>query len=638
VNIRNWLDRLVKPSTPEPRLSAAWRLRDSLAALALFAATAAVVLWQNAHVAVLWDVSYVLDTAMRFAQGQMPYRDFALVHPPLTFLIHAAIIRLTGQIYFHHALYCAIAGGLGSLLAWRMVLGSLRTRTAHAWPLALGLAAPLTVLGLYCIFPFPSYDCDTLLTVLLALWLLQRLTPTSSLTASALTGAAFVLPLLAKQNIGVPLLAVVLFSVLLLLAAARWMPGSVSVQPRQLLALLAGSVTALAVATAVLAATAGLSNYLHWTIVFAGQRRMPGLMPMLGVYACPFVYWALPCTLAGLLLLRGPVAARTWAQTGWGCRAALALLAAPWLFTLASLWVYDDADERGDALLALWPLLLLLAILLVAFRLIAALRKTHPADLRLLVLVAALTAIHGTLMSQQLWGSTYALWPLFIYLAAELLAELSPSIHPVIGYPSGAPAIPAPFAEMAGKPLSESSCRINEPQLPGWFTPSLAATAVVTLLVCGSFYTTSENRLSYADLDGGTPATSDQPALAGLSTPGSYLANFDELVAFTSAAIPPNDAILLLPGEDPFYFATGRKVVFPVLLFDPSTDPLSPEQTLDQVHKQHVHWLVVKRELQIKEDPTPNRDRTLQLLTREFFPVAHLRGYDVYHYAGTHPH
>ncbi len=55
-----------------------WGLRDWVAAVALFAATAGVVLWQNAHVAVLFDLSYILNTATRIAQGQMPYRDFPL--------------------------------------------------------------------------------------------------------------------------------------------------------------------------------------------------------------------------------------------------------------------------------------------------------------------------------------------------------------------------------------------------------------------------------------------------------------------------------------------------------------------------------------------------------------------------------
>ena len=48
-------------------------------------------------------------------------------------------------------------------------------------------------------------------------------------------------------------------------------------------------------------------------------------------------------------------------KPSWPRIAAFALLAAPFLYALASLFLYDDADERGDSLLALWPLLLVLA-------------------------------------------------------------------------------------------------------------------------------------------------------------------------------------------------------------------------------------------------------------------------------------
>ena len=60
-----------------------------------------------------------------------------------------------------------------------------------------------------------------------------------------------------------------------------------------------------------------------------------------------------------------------------------------------------------------------------------------------------------------------------------------------------------------------------------------------------------------------------------MSVAGPALANFDELLRYVSANIPINDGIILLPGEDPFYFVTGRAPQFPVLLFDPATDPYS---------------------------------------------------------------
>ena len=115
----------------------AWATRDYLAAAALFLATATTVLRQNARVAVLWDISYILDSSWRIAlastSGQMPYRDFPLVHAPLTFLMQAAIMRLTGRVFWHHVLYAATVAGLGTVLTWRIVLHTLEGQLSRAW-------------------------------------------------------------------------------------------------------------------------------------------------------------------------------------------------------------------------------------------------------------------------------------------------------------------------------------------------------------------------------------------------------------------------------------------------------------------------------------------------------------------------
>ena len=71
--------------------TSAWRLRDTLTAAALFLATAAFTLWQNTRVAVLWDLSFLLDTSYRWGLGQLPYKNLPFAHSPLTFLLHTAI-------------------------------------------------------------------------------------------------------------------------------------------------------------------------------------------------------------------------------------------------------------------------------------------------------------------------------------------------------------------------------------------------------------------------------------------------------------------------------------------------------------------------------------------------------------------
>src|SRR5579864_7089802 len=132
-----------------------WSFWDWAAAAALFVGTAAVVLWQNSRLAVLWDLSYVLENSHRIALGQVPYRDFPFPYAPGTFLVQALLIRLTGRVFFHHVLYCAIAGAVATILTWRILIRVLRSSFGSFRLVAFLLALPVAVLGIYCVFPHP---------------------------------------------------------------------------------------------------------------------------------------------------------------------------------------------------------------------------------------------------------------------------------------------------------------------------------------------------------------------------------------------------------------------------------------------------------------------------------------------------
>src|ERR1035437_5535859 len=211
--------------------AAKWRVRDTLIAAALFLFSAAFTLYQNARVAVLWDLSYLLDTSFRISLGQLPYRDFPFAHAPLTFLLHALIIRIFGRVYLPHILCAALEAGLATLLTWRILLRVLPQEefvpkrkevvlqqedavqkeevvilakpesqyllsvqpTNRAFLIATLLAAPLIFLGIYGVYPHPIYDSDCILAVLLAITLLQR--ANHSAPRNALAGATCVIPL-----------------------------------------------------------------------------------------------------------------------------------------------------------------------------------------------------------------------------------------------------------------------------------------------------------------------------------------------------------------------------------------------------------------------------------------------------------
>ena len=230
-----------------------------------------------------------------------PTRPSPFPTRPLTFLLHAAIIRLFGRVYFPHILCAAIEAGAATLLTWRILLALLKPLSGYAWSLATLLATPLIVLGIYGIYPHPIYDSDAILAVLVALYLFQRSTSGTAVrpVIGFFTGAAFVLPLFFKQNIGLPFLFVTLAAAAAIAIARSRQRISVSPQ----LWLFTGALVTLAAALLTIHAAVGLHNYLYWTITFARQRRLPGFAVMLSTYRQASLLWTIPAAIIALVIL-----------------------------------------------------------------------------------------------------------------------------------------------------------------------------------------------------------------------------------------------------------------------------------------------------------------------------------------------
>jgi hypothetical protein len=453
-----------------------------------------------------------------------------------------------------------------------MLLKALTPLEQRAWSVALLLATPLIVVGIYGVYPHPIYDGDTILAVLLALYLLQR--AEGSAIRNLAAGAACVLPMFFKQNIGLPFLFLVLAATAVVAVSRfRWQK---SIAPQGWM--LAGATAAMAAALLAIHAIVGLHNYFYWTITFARQQRFPGLGVMLSAYRETPLLWTVPAAIVALVLLRR---SERWARPG-----AVMLLAAPFLWTIASLALAEDAADRADQLLALWPHILIFGAVLALWNLRPA-RLSAELTFAALLPAVLLVTIHGTFLSQQLWGSNYALWPLLMLLIAALLIEVRTIAQP------------------------------------------LAAVISATFLLCGGLYAVSHERLSYVHLDGAI-ARAVQPELRGLATPGPWIPAFEELVRVTNAEIPASDDVLLVPSEVPFYFATGRVTHFPVLLFDPAIDPYTPLQTRDLARALNIRWLIVDTNLQLTALPDAELPQIEAALLPDFTLYRTLPNYTIY--------
>jgi hypothetical protein len=264
----------------------------------------------------------------------------------------------------------------------------------------------------------------------------------------------------------------------------------------------------------------------------------------------------------------------------------------------------DDASERAERLTNVWPAVLIASFILwiLTIRRVTGIRKFLP-----FILIAT---AHGVFLSQQLWGSTYGIWPMLALLVGLML----PSIN-----------------ELTGRRFAR------------YLTIS-AAIFSACLMTAGAFYVYSNERLDYVDFEDGDMQHSSLPQLSGLSIRGDYLPDFEELVRFTNENIPADDAVLEVPGEDLFYYTTGRRPAFPVLLFDVTNNPYTPEKIADLARERGIKWLIVKNDLQIDVEKTPDetgkseqadktiddKDAILDALKLEFKHVESLNNYEIY--------
>ena len=551
--------------------------------LFLFLATALIVVWQNSRLAVLWDLSYVLENAHCISLGDVPYRDFPFPYPPLTFLIQAAIIKLTGRVFWHHIVYCAVVGGVGTVLTWRILLNLLRETLPRADLFAFILSLSLIVLGIYCVFPHPFYDPDCSFAILLAVLLLQRLEQKPcSFSRAALAGAALVIPLFVKQNTGLAFIAAAGLG----LAALMTIEAIQRRPVRRYALILAGALITFAVALALIHFTGGLRNYWHWTINFAATRRTPAPAEMLEIYRDKMLLLWLAIFAVG--------AVGVWfsrRRMPWLSLLSSLVMSVPFVWPTIYLLRDQDASERAERLLSLWPLLLVISFVT------AIITSKGRRGVSLVLPFILIGTVHGAFMSQQLWGSTYAIWPLFLILLATTIVGISSLSKP---------------REL-------------------WTVAPLIAVVVVSLLISGAHYVRSHERLDYANLDEGELRHSTLPQLKGLATRGDWIPDFEELIRYTNREIPRDDGILILPGEDLFYYTTGRRPRFPVLLFDHTVNPYSPDEIRNLCRERNIRWLIVKRDLQNEDDQVDrDKDRLTEVLDQDFEQVESLSNYDIY--------
>lgn len=519
--------------------------------VALFTAAGAVVLWHSSRVTVLWDITYILEIAHRLTLGLLPYRDYIVPQAPLTFLAQAAILKLSGGGLLPHFVWCAGIAGLTAVLTHALIRTQLfGIERGLTTVMSAAIAAPVVFLNGYAILPLPFYDPDGVAFVLLSLaavvWARRGDQPWRDLLA----GVLLVIPVFGKQNIGIA--ACGLTHLALVLDAWRH-PERRAAYPR----ILGASIATFIVALLLLGITVGLPAYYQWTVSYAAARRLAGAGTFLSFYGHPRTIVAIAFAVVGF-------AVATRARTQFMVLAGLALVLLPWVDAARTMARWGLASRA----FALWGVAGVGAALAVS----AAWRAGDWRFERTLPLIAIGIA-HGAFASQGVADSAYGVWPmLLIALAAPVGMLLR--------------AIPTDLRRTAAL---------------------LTSGAFAMLTVLGYLHVARNERLGFADLSGAV-AHATHPRIRGFATPGPYFPDFDRLLARVAALIPQEARVLTVPGEDPFFFASGRTPTFPIVLFDDTAAPHDAPTVARMLDEYGIEWIVVKRRLQLRNSPWRHLD------------------------------
>ena len=518
----------------------------SFVPVSLFAAAASVAFWQSSRSAVLWDLTYSLEIAHRIALGEVPYRDFVVPQPPLTFLLQAAVARAAGPGYLWHRVYCAVVAGCTVVMTWRIIslqLGEVSQTRARF--LAFLAAAPIVFLNGYAILPLPFYDSDCAFFVLAALLALLEARRRASGWLHVAAGVLVAVPALAKQNTGLAALLLV-HGCLFVGAVTR----SERAERRAYALFLSGTVLSLVLLAAALHAWAGLPNLYHWTVSYAASRRWPAPRLLLTPYQQTGTWITIAAALAGYLVVRRR-------GTRWTLPAGLGIIGLPLLVATRTMFRWGLA-ARSTYLWGLGSVVGGVAAVAAGIKRRWSFESMIP--------IVAIGVAHAAFASQGVYDSAYSVWPFLTITLAPLAAQL----------------------------IDAAAAR----RLAIGFVVLMS----VGLTWLGYRHVARQERLGFVDLSGHVETASLAP-IRGLAVPGTHISDFERLVRRADEIIPADDGVLFFPGEDPFFVASGRRPRLPIVLFDDTAMPFDRAHLMLLLEERGIDWVIVKDSLQLRNAP-----------------------------------
>lgn len=543
-------------------------------------------LWQSSRILDLIDWSYFTESAYRIFCGQKIYVDFGIPMTPGSFYTQALLMKIFGPFAMVQRYYTAAAASLVIIFSYFTL-----RRIGKKSFLDVVFCIPL-IFGVYVISPFVSYDCDAVL-ICLAVILYFLYIPTddaSSLIYQFILGFATVVPLFFKQSLGGGFL-IGMFLGQTILAFQKKNYFSL----KHYTVFIIGIICAFSLWAGALYQQGGVSawkNFYFWVFKSALSGRggthqifsnlIAGyldLTSLLLIYA----------SISSCILAISYIFLKKHRKTRLLLLFALVL---PWI-VFPVLYLINSVDYTAlwhDIIFLPFAAILILSIPCIIHSIFYAEEKTTP----VVILITLICAMNADFVSQTIAGSSYALMP-FLIISSKIVFSYARSLFKIE-------------------------------------TLKYLAAFCLSYTVSAGAYVLTNDRLLYVNNDGPLQ-TSNTPGLYGLRTRGDWLPQFDALVTWTQNNIPLNDSIALIPGEDPFFFATRRPPShIPMFQMNPVAWPYPMTWIIDAANQQKTQWIIVKYRVQMPAGFFMNYEQELTplILKSHYILVKTLPNYKIY--------
>jgi len=515
--------------------------------------SALLVFYQAGRVAPLIDYSYQIENAYRISIGDFPFRDFELVVAPGTYLISALLMRFGGNSFNLDwlVIYACFSQILMILLTYYVI------RKIYSFDeITSGSLILIMMFTGYVIYPFPIYNGDVALFMLLALSYLVRVVSSEQklIYSYFLIGVLIALPTFFKQNVG----SIFLVSVLgVLFLTSLWDKKVLSL--KQFCIVFLGALLPFVIFIAVLQSQETLNQAIFQLFEHPGKIRKP-LAMAIAVVNSYFSYSAMSVYVLFII----PILTLLVIPMEKDSRDDLLVLSPIVLGTIVYVVsnYFLGIPPYGTQILSVWHVVTILSMVFVGTG-IYQFRKYRNISLfkALFPLVPILTA-HGAFVSQGVSGSSLHMEALLVIMSASVLAGVLSISHSV-----------------------------------KWNNLIISISLVLSAFFAAYAY--NNIRMSFIDLRGELNTSRTNLRLGNIiATNGPWLPQMEELLTFTEANIPKNEKVAFFPGEDPFFFLSGRISYQRCTQFNATGCSQTPENILSELLKNKIKWVIVKRSFQ----------------------------------------